>query len=70
MVGSRQGLLQSSMKLKAIWLYEEEMMLLKHLLAAEKEKARKSWKTNCEHLADQDAIIMAMRRRSPSLRSR
>ena len=25
----------------------------------EKEKARKSWRTNCEHLAEQDAIITA-----------
>ena len=37
----------------------EGLATLKPQLAAEKEKARKSWKTNCEHLAEQDAIITA-----------
>ena len=32
---------------------------LEQQLAAEKEKARESWRTNCEHLAKQDALITA-----------
>lgn len=38
--------------------HEEEVPLLKQQLATE-EKARKSWKTNCEHLAEQDIVITA-----------
>ena len=62
MVGSRQTELHEARGARddMAQAYEEEMMSLKHLLAAEKEKARKSWKTNnCEHLAEQDTIIMA-----------
>ena len=39
--------------------HEEEVASLKQQLVTEKEKARKSWKTNCEHLAEQDVIITA-----------
>ena len=35
----------------------EELSTLKQQLAAEKERARMSWKSNCEHLAEQNAII-------------
>jgi hypothetical protein len=46
-------------KAVAIQAYQAEVNSLKHQLTTEKEKARKSWKTNCEHLAEQDAIITA-----------
>ena len=39
--------------------HQEEVTSLESQIATEKEKARKSWKTNCEHLAEQDAIITA-----------
>ena len=39
--------------------FEEEITTLRKQLTVEKEKARRSWKTNCEHLAEQDAIITA-----------
>ena len=35
------------------------MESLKRQLVTEKQKARKSWKTNCKHLAEQDVIITA-----------
>ena len=39
--------------------HQEEVAELKQHLETEKERARKSWGTNCEHLAEQDAIITA-----------
>ena len=39
--------------------FEEEITTLRKQLTVEKEKARRSWKTNCEHLAEEDAIITA-----------
>ena len=39
--------------------FEDEVSELKQKIVAEKAKARQSWKTNCEHLAEQDAIITA-----------
>ncbi len=38
-------------------VHECETGRLKQQLTAEKEKARRSWKINCEHLAEQDAVI-------------
>ena len=43
---------------------------LKQKLAAEKEKARNSWKTSCEHLAKQDVIITAQEEELASLKQR
>ena len=34
-----------------------ELEELEQQLQVEKEKSRRSWKTNCEHLAEQDGII-------------
>ena len=39
--------------------FQDEVSELKQKIVAEKAKARQSWKMNCEHLAEQDAIITA-----------
>lgn len=39
--------------------HEEEVVELKQQLAMEKERARNSWRVNCEHLAERDSIITA-----------
>ena len=39
--------------------HQEEVAELKQQLQTEKERARKSWRTNCKHLAERDAIITA-----------
>ena len=39
--------------------FEEEVADLKHKLIEEKTKLRQSWKTSCEQLAEQDALIAA-----------
>ena len=37
----------------------EKVAELKQQITAEKKKARQSWKTNCDHLAEQDTLITA-----------
>ena len=49
--------------------FEKELASLQRQLEAEKVKARKSWKTNCEHLAEQDAIITAQEEEIVALKS-
>ena len=39
--------------------HQEGAAELKQQLETEKERARKSWRTNCKHVAEQDAIITA-----------
>ena len=39
--------------------FEDEVAELKQKILDEKAKLRRSWKTNCEHLAEQDAMITA-----------
>ena len=48
--------------------HQEEVAELKHQLETEKERARKSWRTNCEHLTEQDAIITAHEEELTALR--
>ena len=43
---------------------------LRTQLATEKEKARTSWRTSCEHLEQQDIVITAQDRKIASLRGR
>ena len=43
----------------------EGLATLKRQLAAEKEKARKSWKTNCEHLVNRTPLSQPKRRSWP-----
>lgn len=39
--------------------YEEEYATLKQKVLEKKAKLRQSWKSSCEHLAGQDALITA-----------
>ena len=58
-VEQAQGL-QEALRSQAAELreaHQAEVTAWKQQLDAEKERARKRWKTNCEHLAEQDAII-------------
>ena len=48
----------------------EEVAELKQQITAEKKKARQSWKTNCEHLAEQDALITAKEEEIENLKQR
>ena len=48
--------------------YEEEVTSLQQPLEAEKERARRNWKINCKHLAEQDAIITAREEEIVSLK--
>ena len=60
-VEQAQGL-QEALRSQAAELreaHQAEVTAWKQQLDAEKERARKRWKTNCEHLAEQDAIIAA-----------
>ena len=57
-------------------LHEREVQVtqacdeLQQQLAVEKEKARKSWRTNCEHPAEQDAVITAQEEEMAALKRR
>ena len=48
--------------------HEEEAPELKQQLETDKERARKSWRTNCKHVAEQDAIITAHEKELTALR--
>ena len=57
-------------------LHESEVRMtqaseeLEQQLAAEKEKARRSWKINCEHLAEQDTLITTREEEIAALKRR
>ena len=46
-----------SWEAKLMEAYQQEVAILKQQLASEKEKSQQKWRTNCEHLAEQDAIM-------------
>ena len=48
--------------------HQEEAPELKQQLETDKERARKSWRTNCKHVAEQDAIITAHEKELTALR--
>ena len=49
-------------------MHQKEDAELKQQLEVEKERARRSWWANCEHLAEQDAVITAHEEELAALR--